>query len=136
MCVFLHTINQSCLTEQLKLVYFKHSFLPEKETDTNTEHFAHIIPPHSLQWCLRRATLNCLLQRGQNFTSLSAIHGTRLLSKAVKEILGWHLRLYGQTLGNKGPYLGNTGLLLQTGMTGHGSKTYELKTKNGLIQSQ
>ena len=58
--------------------------LLEKETDTNAEHFAHIIPPHSLQWCLRRVTLNGFLQIGQNFTSLSAIHGTRLLSRAAK----------------------------------------------------
>ena len=61
------------------------SVLPEKETDTDAEHFAHIIPPHSLQWCLRRATLNCFLQIGQNFTSLSAIHGTRLLSRAAEQ---------------------------------------------------
>ena len=40
------------------------------------------MPPHNLQWCLRRATLNCFLQRWQNFTSLSAIQGTKLLSKA------------------------------------------------------
>ena len=58
--------------------------LLEKETDTNAEHFAHMIPPHSLQWCLRRVTLKGFLQIGQNFTSLSAIHGTRLLSRAVK----------------------------------------------------
>lgn len=64
-------------------MYHKQLLL-EKETDTNAEHFPHIIPPHSLQWCLRRATLNCFLQSGQNFTSLSAIHGTRLLSRAAK----------------------------------------------------
>ena len=67
--------------------------LLEKETDTNAEHFAHIIPPHSLQWCLRRATLNGFLQIGQNFTSLSAIHGTRLLSRAAKHFKSFQIKI-------------------------------------------
>ena len=60
----------------------KNMTLPEKVAEAKAEHFAHIIPPHSRQWCLRRATLNCFLQIGQNFTSLSAIQGTRLFSRA------------------------------------------------------
>ena len=47
------------------------------------EHFAHIITPHSRQWCLLLVMLKPLRQYWHVDTSSSCVHGTIFLSAAI-----------------------------------------------------